>query len=524
MTDDATLKDLINPALSGVLTPDTKLDWSDISAKDVPVPQDGKYTPKDLEQMLEKGIALHTRGKTKEAMALYREVLLYDRTNKKALYFSTIALSQMNADETQVLIIMKHAVEQLGNVPEAHYNLGILYHRMGRVSEAKDCFIHAVRLLNRLVEAKTSLAGCYLNLGDKAAGRRWLEEAASTQASQADSVYARGFAKLTLGDLMGGWRDYDRRWETSSFLTENTRDFGRARFWNGKPIPGKCLYIHTEQGAGDIIMFSRFLEEIAKRSQAKTIILEVGANVAPLVSHVKGIDYVIATNTPVPPNPDSPSGDSFRVDYYLPYMTMMQKAGIVSYDKITQASGWLSLTPEYHVAIPPAAPGTLKVGISWAGSKAHKNDRYRSIGWPQFRDLIVADPRFAGKVTWYSLQVGDRAREMDEGGAALGVIDVTALCPTFAETASVISQLDLLICVDTATIHAAGALIAGPPVFTFIPAAPDWRWLLDGETTAWYNDFTLFRQTQHDDWVGPLAAAADRLARNYPLTMKGTAS
>lgn len=517
---ETTLRDLINPAFTGADPIPETLDWSDISARDVPIPTDGRYTKRDLEEMLAKGIALHTRGQTKEAMALYREVLLYDRKNKKALYFSTIALSQQNAPEEQVLLIMRHAVNELAHVPEAHYNLGILYHRMGRIEDAKECMEKAVKLHNRLVEAKTSLAGCYLNLGDKAAGRRWLEEAAHTGATQADSVYARGFAKLTLGDLAGGWDDYDRRWETSSFLTENRRNFGGARFWNGRPIPGKTLYIHTEQGAGDIIMFSRFLEIIAERSRAKTIILEVGANVVPLVAHVKGVDYVIASNTPVPPDPDDPDGGAFRIHYYLPYMTMMQKAGIIFLDRITHPEGWIELTPEFHVAIPAAAPGTLKVGIAWAGSKAHKNDRYRTIGWQQFRDKIVADPRYQGKVQWYSLQVGERARDMDEGGKELGVIDVTHLCPTFAETASVISQLDLVISVDTATIHVAGALKHGPPVLTFIPAAPDWRWLLDGGTTPWYDDFTLFRQARHDDWDGPLSAAADRL--HLLLTKEGT--
>jgi len=468
---------------------------------DIPVPP-SRYQPAELDVMLEEGIALHVRGKNQEAMARYREVLLYDRGNKKALYYSAIALSQQNHPEAKVLALMEHAVHQLGDIPEAHYNLGILLHRMGQTEQARDFFLQAVTNSPGLVEAMTSLAGCYLNLGELEEGRRWLASAANTKSHNQDSVYGRSFAKLALGDYSGGWADYSTRWKTASFLAENRRNFGGARHWNGGAIPGKVLYVHTEQGAGDVLMVSRFLKRVAERSQAKAIILEVGDSLVDYLAQVSGVDYVIASNNPIPEEIE-------RIDRYLPMMTVPQKAGMFGLHQVTQADGWLRPVAGHHVMLPEHR--RLRIGIAWAGSKAHKNDRYRSILWPQWRDTLVNDPRLAGRIDWISVQVGERARDIDDENP--GVFDATMLINAYTETASVLSQLDGLIAVDTATVHACASLIGGPWTWMLTPAAPDWRWGLDGERTAWYTRLRMIRQTRADDWETPLLQAADRLVR-----------
>lgn len=469
--------------------------------QDIPVPP-SRYTPAEIEKMLEEAIALHIRGKNQEAMQRYREILLYDRLNKKALYYSAIALSQQNHPEGKVLALMEHAVQQLGEIPEAHYNLGILLHRMGEVERARDFFLKSLASCPDMLEAKTSLAGCYMNLGNMTEGRRWMESAAATRSKNPDAIYARSFARLALGDYAGGWSDYTSRWSTASFLAENRRNFGGARHWNGGAIPGKVLYVHTEQGAGDVLMVSRFLGKVAQRSQAKAIILEVGDSLVDYLAQVEGVDYVIPSNSPIPDEVE-------RIDRYLPMMTVPQKAGMFGLKQVTHADGWLRPIVGHHVALPEKQ--RLRVGIAWAGSKAHKNDRYRSILWPQWRDVLLNDPRLAGRVDWVSVQVGDRARDLDDGNP--GVFDATTLISGYAETASVLSQLDGLIAVDTATVHACASLIDGPWTWMLTPAAPDWRWGLEGERTPWYTRVRMIRQSRADDWETPLLEAADRVVR-----------
>lgn len=483
----------------------------------IPVPTDKTYTAKEIDAMLDRALTIHQKGLVREAMDIYREVLLYDRSNKRALYFSAIALSQSNDDEARVLTLMRAAAAYLPNAPEVQYNLGIMLHRIGLVEESIECFAKAVKGLPNMAEAKTSLGGGYLNLGDKEKALYWLRESIKTYTSNVDSIYSRAFSKMLLGDYVGGLADYDKRWKTASFLVENRRSFGKARHWNGKPIPGQTLYIHTEQGAGDVIMLSRFIEKVAARSQAGEVILEVGDALVDLLSQVKGVDFVIPTNSPVP------DGATGIVHAYLPMMGVLRQTGFGGLRDVPHGDGWLLPLDKFRVTLPPAqlddtglqatsGPGLLKVGISWAGSKAHKNDRYRSIVWSQFRDVLLRDPRFHGRVAWYSFQVGDRARDIDDQpNAMVNVFDLTGQMTTFAHTADAAAQMDLMICVDTATVHVAGALRNGPPVWMLVPAAPDWRWGLTGDTTPWYTRLTMFRQDNCRDWATPLTRVADAL-------------
>jgi len=465
------------------------------------------YTTKELDELLAKGVELHKKGLTKEAMELYKEILVHDRGNHKALYFTAIALSQENQPEEKVLEIMKHAVSKAENVPEAHYNLGILLHRMGKEDEARERFERAIKLMPKLTEAKVSLAGCFLNQGDRAMGTYWLREATRSICEAPDSVYSRAFAKLTLGDLMGGWIDYDRRWKTASFLVENRREFGNATHWNGKPIPGKNLYIHTEQGAGDVIMFSRFIEKVAALSQAKTIVLEVGESLTKFMAQVKGVDFVIPSNMPTP-------AEALPVHHFLPLMGMMRKCNFFDYAKVPYAEGWLEPL-ESAFQVPPEPAKQFRVGIAWAGSKFHKNDRYRSIAWPQFREAIITPFIERSDTRFYSFQVGERARDIDDApGLEHLIVDLTPQLKDFNDTAAAASKMDLMVLVDTATVHVAASLKHGPPVLMLVPAAPDWRWLLKGWDTPWYDRVTLFRQDKAEEW-GPALEMAQKNVESF---------
>jgi hypothetical protein len=457
-----------------------------------------------VESLLEEAIAIHQKGDLKGAQERYRIVLQHQPQNPLAIYYTAISLSQGTAPSESILAMMRHASKGMPGVPEVHYNIGIMLHRLGREEEAQVEYQEAIRLLPALVEAKTSLAGCYLNQGDLVRGKMWLKQAANTRSASLDSVYSRGFAKLQLGDYFGGWKDYDERWKTSSFLVENRRDFGKLPHWTGQAMPGTMLYLHTEQGAGDVIMFSRFIAEVKRLSRAY-VVLEVGGNVTDFLRGCPGVDRVIASNTAVPK--DVPPMGS-----YLPLMGMMRQVGMFSERCITHRNGWVpDPAPEFFVPLPPT--DKPRVGIAWAGSKAHKNDLYRSVPWALWRDLLVLDERFRDRVQWVSLQVGDRARDVDDGGGKVGLVDPTPLCREFAHTSTVARQLDLLISVDTATVHMSAAMLQGPPVWMLLAAAPDWRWGLTGERTPWYDRVRMIRQRHYKDWETPVKQAADWLAQ-----------
>ncbi len=461
-----------------------------------------KLTKLELQQLLDKGVGYHRKGLVKQAMECYRELLIQDISNKAALYYTAIALSQQNKPQEQVLAIMEDACKHFDKVPEAHFNLGVLLHRMGREEDAIARFERALKLDPGATEARMSLAGAYLNMGRRLEGEEQMLRCAKSISQKPDAVYSRAFARLTCEMFQAGWTDYDIRWQTSSFLVENRRDFGGARFWGGAnrfKSEGKVIYVHTEQGAGDVLMMSRFLAQVAALSKA-TIVFEVGGALMSLMKGVPGVDYVIETNTPVP-------NEVKTIDYFLPMMSIPRQLGIYKTSLVPSAAGWVK-TPNSSVVVPVS--DRPKIGIAWAGSSAHKNDRYRTLPWAFWRDQLLRDPRFAGQVDWYSFQVGEHARQMDDGGSELGVKDLTPNLKTFADTAAGLAQMDALVSVDTSTVHTAAALKEGPPTFMLVPAAPDWRWSLRGEC-YWYDRVKLFRQDLHTDWVTPLGQLKDAL-------------
>jgi hypothetical protein len=146
-----------------------------------------------------------------------------------------------------------------------------------------------------------------------------------------------------------------------------------------------------------------------------------------------------------------------------------------------------------------------KVGLAWGGSAINKSDRHRSISLSSLAPLVNADVEF------YTLQFGKPAEEAANPPAGMRLIDHTGIIKDFADTAALLPELDLVISVDTALAHLAGAM--GTPVWVLIQFTPDFRWLLEGETTAWYPSMRLFRQKQFGDWAPVIEIVAAELKK-----------
>jgi ADP-heptose:LPS heptosyltransferase len=147
----------------------------------------------------------------------------------------------------------------------------------------------------------------------------------------------------------------------------------------------------------------------------------------------------------------------------------------------------------------------FRVGVVWKGNPAHEQDRTRSIVWEKFVSLLNVPG-----VCYYSLQVG--ASESEAAALAeAGIIDWTAQLGDFSDTAAFVAELDLIISVDTAVAHLAGAM--SRPVWTLLPFVPDWRWGAEGESTAWYSTMRLFRQPRPWDWEAVVGRVREELER-----------
>jgi hypothetical protein len=274
--------------------------------------------------------------------------------------------------------------------------------------------------------------------------------------------------------------------------------------WDGSDLNGQTLLIHAEQGLGDSIHFARFLPLIMNRGGR--IILEVQAELVRLMKQMeilKGIEVVPR---------ESKAGPKLAFDTHLPLMSLpwlLKK---------------LNPTVDKDVVQPPyvKADATLveqrrgrikdngrpKVGIAWAGSKTNKNDRHRSITLNMLAEFGKAN------VDLYNLQLGKPGEQAKTPPEGMELIDLTAMIGDFADTAALVEHLDLIVSVDTAVVHLAGAMTK--PVWVMIQYTPDFRWLLNGETTPWYPSMRLFRQSNFGDYAEVIHRVAGELA-NYKV-------
>lgn len=386
--------------------------------------------------------------------------------------------------------------------PNGRYNLGVALGDAEQYSEAEDQLL-------QVAHAEPQRAEVFNSLGHIAARQRQPEKAidhyrkaVALQPDYAVAHFNLGMTLLQTGAFEEGFKECEWRWRTPSFTPFKCPQ----PLWDGSDISDKTLLVHTEQGGGDAIQFARYLP--LARARCNKLILVGPRDLVPLFSTMEGISEVR----------EAGSIGLSEFDHYLPIMSMphvfgTQPDGIpadVPYLDIAalrRRRGEDHLPEPLHARVPGDQP---RVGIVWAGSPTHSNDRHRSCT-PADLLPILETPG----ITFCSLQKGpkrEQLRALPEGVTLLdcGPPDEGG---DFTDLALCIAQLDLLISVDTSAIHLAGAL--GIPTWALLCDAPDWRWGLADDTTPWYPGMRLFRQRAPGDWAALSEAVASELRKRF---------
>ncbi|MEX8493900.1 tetratricopeptide repeat protein [Sphaerotilus sp.] len=431
----------------------------------------------------------------------------------------------------------RQALQIDANVPELHANLALLLDQQGRMPSAEDHYRQALALrpdlpevhLNlgtlllcskRFDEAEAALhhalsmrpndAASWTNLGVLHAclKRDWAAEACHHRALSLDpsldsAAVNLAYVLLRQGRWAEGWPALERRPSSAALAVH----FAAVPRWQGEPLDGRSILLGFEAGQGDMIMFLRYVGEVRARG-AGAITLLCHPSLKRLCRELlcPAVEHVIAFNDPVPrvgwdcwsplmslPGLCGTTPD--RVPAALPYLQVPDAC-------IDAARAWL---PER----PHGGPAPLRIGLVWRGNPAFENDAARSL--PSLATLapLGAAAHEAGwAVQWVSLQKG-----MGEDEAQTPPAEFRQwCCPSahlndFVDTAAVVAQLDLVIAVDTAVAHLAGAL--DRPCWLLLPDyKTDWRWLTAREDTPWYPGMCLFRQAEGEAWVATVARVA----------------
>ncbi len=370
---------------------------------------------------------------------------------------------------------------------------GLALDSLARYPEALECLRQVEALVPPNHTTMISLAGVLLHLGRLAESQSYLERALALQPDSADVHYNLGLTLLTAGNIREGFREYEGRWGIRQ-LGKRAAKFSQPA-WDGRELDGRPILLHAEQGAGDTIQFVRYVDFV--RARGGRVMLLAPAALTRLLSWLGNCEVVAANDT-------RPAFDVHCPLLSLPRLAETDQDTIPAPAQFAIPSEMKQKWSELL-----GRKTGIRIGITWAGAPAHRNDRNRSLALRLFAPLLEVP-----QVEWFSLQVGPTVGQLTEPGLQGKVRDLAPLLTDYAETAAAISQLDLVITADTSVAHLAGTL--GTPVWMLTPFAPDWRWLLDREDSPWYPSMRLFRQKVAGDWPGVVQEVAAALRQLQP--------
>lgn len=469
------------------------------------------------------GLVAHQKGNQAEAIRLIGRALRLNPAN--AAYANSLGLAllaQGRADEAEDAFARALGLDPA--LAEAHNNLGNARMARDNVAGAAAAYRRAIAIREDHAEAHANLAAALRKAGDLAAARAAAERALAIRPDYVGAlctlglirheqgeyeaalgVYDRALALdpshattranratllLLLGLMEEGWREYEWRWRAQGFTTA-AREFGKPP-WDGSDLAGRTILIHAEQGLGSAIQFVRYVPLVAARGGK--VILECQPPLARLFASLvgRGAEAIVGKGEPLP---------EFAV--HAPLMSLPRLFG-TTLTTIPNTVPYLSVEEQLRalwrerLAYLPEP----RVGLAWAGNPNHANDRNRSLPARLLAPLLARPG-----LSFIDLQVGAAASERAD--LPEGALASPGELRDFADTAAIIAELDLVISVDTAVAHLAGAL--AKPVWILLPFVGEWRWLEERTDTPWYPTMRLFRQQRPGDWEGVIGAVGEAL-------------
>ena len=388
----------------------------------------------------------------------------------------------------------------------AHLAHAAALHGLRRPDEALDSFDRALAIAPgkvRLVAGRATLLYELDRFDDALAG---CAQAKSLAPDDAEAAYTESTIHLATGEFERGWPAYEARWRRLGRATSRP-EFAQPLWLGETDLAGKTILLHAEQGLGDTLQFCRYAPLVGQKA---TVVLEAQQPLMRLLGSLDGVARVIGKGEPLP-----------DFDMHCPLMSLPLAFG-TRLESIPNQVPYLHPDPvrvarwRQRLA---ALPGR-RIGVVWAGSpqlganRGSDLDRRRSISLGHLAGL-----RNVPGISLVSLQKDAPAIQTHAPPAGLAITDWTEELTDFAETAALVSGLDLVISVDTAVAHLAGAM--GKPVWILHRFDACWRWLRGRDDSPWYPTARLFRQSTPGDWCGPIHAligARDARSRAHRST------
>lgn len=465
----------------------------------------------------------------------WRRITLMQPENPDAINNLGNVLQEMGRYDEAIEAYQK-ALSLRPEYPEAHNNIGNAYLRSGRPEQAVECFRAAVAQRPDYAEAHRGLGNALKNSDRYEEAITAHQESirlqpnnaeahsdygtalhASARFEEAAQQYERaiqlapdfaaahfnlGLSLLLRGRFEEGWAKHEWRSKVASHIASHIRFPMPA--WNGETLDGKRLLIYAEQGFGDMIMAARYLPLAAARGGR--IIFICPQEMVTLLGKMPGIDEVVIPQDEFP----KVEADVQRSLMSLPYVFGTTEKTIPAEVPYLHADP--ERAAQFHSRV-LTDDGKLKVGLVWSGRSFPDPKRSMTLD-------VLAPLAQVRNVQLFSLQLGDAAQQIASAPPGLEISDITSDMKDFADTAALIEHLDLIVSIDTATAHLAGAM--GKPTWVLLPWVPDWRWMLGREDSPWYPTMKLFRQPTFGNWETPVNRVVEELKKLSRFPSPGT--
>ena len=447
-----------------------------------------------------RGNALAGLDRPAEAFASFEKAIALQPALAQAWNNCACVLRDLDRPD-DALAACDQAIALQAGYAEAWSNRANALSDLNRPQDAQASYQRALELAPSFADAWSNLGLTQIDLKQHEDALQSYERALALNPDQAEAHWNRALCLLQMGRLDEGWQEYEWRWQRHR-MQGAQRQFAQPLWLGQFPLDGKTILLHAEQGLGDTLQFCRYVPLVA--AMGAKVILEVPQELMRLLQTLDGVDGLVEQGQPLP-----------AFDCHAPLLSLPLAFG-TRVESIPADTPYLfpdeSDTKRWSERLASDVSRALKVGLVWAGgnrphvAELRKTDARRSIALDTLAPILDIP-----HVQFYSLQKGPAAQQLSGNPELAGrIVDYTDEFADFADTAAFVCNLDLVISVDTAVAHLAGA--TGTPVWIMNRFDTCWRWLLDRTDSPWYPRARLFRQPALGDWNSVIADVHDALA------------
>ena len=445
-------------------------------------------------------------------------------------FFKSGSVYQELKDPDKALASYDRAVSIRKDYPEAWLNRGTVLYDLQRLDEALASYDQAISLnpgyaqawcnrgtlhkeagqwdaaiasFDRAIEIRSEYAEAWFGRGAALAQMHQLDQALASynravelKPDFAEAQYNRSLALLQAGNYAAGWLAYEWRWKNAARLFMGEPRVFRQPLWLGQEdLKDKRILIYCEQGLGDTLQYCRYVKLVA--DMGAEVIFEVQAPLVSLLANLPGVSRVLAAGSPLP-----------QFDFQCPLLSM-PLCFRTTLQSVPAATPYIYASAD-NIALWQSRLGDRtrpRVGLVCTGGIGYGNDKNRSIPLAEWAARLPRDFEYVCLQKEY--------RDADQATLAANpwIASYAAEQKDFSDAAALVESMDLVICVDTAVGHLAGAL--GKPTWRLLPVSSDWRWMLDREDSPWYPTMRLYRQQTAGDWRDVFERVAADLRREF---------